>query len=172
MGRRTDGEHIRSLTRRTRETIRGVAIRSSVIVGFPGETDEEFRELLSFIREGNVDHLGVFEYSPEPGTPAFSLAGRVEQDIASARARVLIETMEELTEARGRSMLESEMVVLVDSAGGACEGRPAVARTTGQAWEMDGTVCVESDKPGPAAGDFVRVKVTGVAGFDLNATLV
>ena len=172
MGRRTDGERIRSLARRTRETIPGVAIRSSVIVGFPGETDEEFGELLSFIRDGNVDHLGVFEYSPEPGTPAFSLAGRVEQDIASARARVLIETMEELTEARGRSMVGNEMVVLVDSAGAACEGRPAVARTTGQAWEMDGTVCVESDKSGPAAGDFVRVKVIGVAGFDLNATLV
>jgi ribosomal protein S12 methylthiotransferase len=172
MGRRTNGDHIRSLVRRTRETIPGVAIRSSVIVGFPGETDEEFGELLSFIREGNVDNLGVFEYSPEPGTPAFSLLGRVERDVASARARVLIETMEELTEARGRSMLESEMVVLVDSGGAAREGRPAIARTTGQAWEMDGTVRVEADESGPAAGEFVRVKVTGVAGFDLNATLV
>ena len=172
MGRRTNGEHIRSLVRRTRETIPGVAIRSSVIVGFPGETDDEFGELLSFIREGNVDHLGVFEYSPEPGTPAFSLAGRVRQDTVSARARVLIETMEELTEARGRSMLDREMVVLVDSAGDFREGRPTVARTTGQAWEMDGTVRVKADDSGPAAGEFVRVKVTGGAGFDLNATLV
>ena len=172
MGRRTNGEHIRSLVRRARETIPGVTIRSSVIAGFPGETNEEFSELLSFIREGNVDHLGVFEFSPEPGTPAFSLAGRVQRSIASARARVLIETMEELTETRGRSMLESETVVLVDSGGAACEGRPAVARTTGQAWEMDGTVFVEADESGPAAGDFVRVRVTGVAGFDLNATLV
>jgi tRNA A37 methylthiotransferase MiaB len=80
--------------------------------------------------------------------------------------------MEELTEARGRSMVGNEMIVLVDSAGAACEGRPTVARTAGQAWEMDGTVCVEPDKSGPGAGDFVRVKVTGVAGFDLNATLV
>jgi len=172
MGRRTDGEHIRSLVRRTREAIPGVAIRSSVIVGFPGETDDEFDELLSFVRERNVDHLGVFEYSPEPGTPAFSLEGRVQRDIASARARVLIETMEELTEDRGRRMLESEMVVLVDSAGKVCEGRPAVARTAGQAWEMDGAVYVEADASGPAAGEFVRVKVTDVAGFDLKATLV
>ncbi|MEA3409105.1 MAG: MiaB/RimO family radical SAM methylthiotransferase, partial [Candidatus Eisenbacteria bacterium] len=171
MGRRTDGDHIRSIARRVREAIPGVSIRSSAIVGFPGETDEEFGELLSFIRDGHVDHLGVFEYSPEPGTHACSLAGRVEPDVASARARALIETMEELTEARGRSMVGSEMVVLVDSAGAPCEGRPAVARTTGQAWEMDGTVCVESDDSGPAAGDFVRVKVTDVAGFDLNATL-
>ncbi len=172
MGRGTNGEHIRSLARRTRETIPGVAIRSSVIVGFPGEPDEEFGELLSFIREGSVDHLGVFEYSPEPGTPACSLAGRVERDVASARARLLIETMEELTESRGRSMLGSEMVVLVDSAGAACEGRPAAARTTGQAWEMDGAVYVEAAESGPAAGDFVRGRGTGVAGFDLNAALV
>jgi len=172
MGRRTNGEHIRSLVRRTRETIPEVAIRSSVIVGFPGETDDEFGELLSFVQEGNVDHLGVFEYSPEPGTPAFSLAERVPQDTASARARVLIETMEELTEARGRSMLQSEVVVLVDNPGAVCEGRPAVARTTGQAWEMDGTVYVETGQSVPEAGEFVRVKVTGVTGFDLNATLV
>ena len=172
MGRRTDGEHIRSLVGRARDAIPGISIRSSVIVGFPGETDEEFDELLSFIRDGNVDHLGVFEYSPEPGTPAFSLPGRVETVTASARARVLIETMKELTEVRGRRMLGTETEVLVDSAGAACEGRPAIARTAGLAWEMDGTVLVETDSSGrPEPGDFVRVKVTGAAGFDLTAVL-
>lgn len=172
MGRRTDGERIRSLVRRTRDVIPGVSIRSSVMVGFPGETDEEFGELLSFIRDGNVDHLGVFEYSPEPGTSAFSLPGRVKADTASARARVLIETMEELTEARGRNMLGTEAEVLVDSAGSASEGRPAVARTAGHAWETDGTILVEPDGSGPETGDFVRVRVTGVAGFDLTAALL
>ncbi len=171
MGRRTDGERIRSLVRRTRDTIPGISIRSSVMVGFPGETDEEFGELLAFIRDGNVDHLGVFEYSPEPGTSAFSLSGRVQADTASARARVLVETMEELTEARGRSMLGDEVEVLVDSAGAVAEGRAVVARTAGQAWEMDGTVLVEADDSGPETGDFVLVRVTGVAGFDLTATL-
>jgi len=171
MGRRTDGERIRSLVRQTRDTIPGISIRSSVMVGFPGETDEEFGELLAFIRDGNVDHLGVFEYSPEPGTSAFSLSGRVQADTASARARVLVETMEELTEACGRSMLGDEVEVLVDSAGAAAEGRAVVARTAGQAWEMDGTVLVEADDSGPETGDFVLVEVTGVAGFDLTATL-
>jgi ribosomal protein S12 methylthiotransferase len=171
MGRRTNGEHIRSLVRRAREAVPGVSIRSSVIVGFPGETDEEFRELLLFIRDGNVDHLGVFEYSPEPGTPAFSLPGRVETGTASARARILIETMEALTEVRGRAMIGSEMEVLVDSAGAPGKGQPAVARTAGQAWEMDGTILVEPGSSGPRAGDFVRVRVAGAAGFDLTAVL-
>ena len=142
------------------------------MVGFPGETDEEFGELLSFIRDGNVDHLGVFEYSPEPGTSAFSLPGVVKAEVASARARVLVETMEELTEARGRNMLGTEVEVLVDSAGSASEGRPAVARTAGQAWEMDGTVLIEPGGSEPETGDLVRVRLTGVAGFDLTATLV
>ncbi len=172
MGRRTSGEQIRSLVQRAREALPGVSIRSSAIVGFPGETDEEFGELLSFIRDGNVDHLGVFEYSPEPGTPAFHLPGRVEASTASTRALLLVETMKELTEIRGQRMLGTETVVLVDSAGAPCEGRAAIARTTGLAWEMDGTVLVKPDSSGrPEPGEFVRVKVVGATGFDLTAVL-
>jgi ribosomal protein S12 methylthiotransferase len=172
MGRRTSGEQIRSLVQRAREALPGVSIRSSAIVGFPGETDEEFGELLSFVRDGNVDHLGVFEYSPEPGTPAFRLPGRVEASTVSTRARLLVETMKELTEVRGQRMLGTETEVLVDSAGAPCEGRPAIARTTGLAWEMDGTVLVKPDSSGrPEPGEFVRVKVVGATGFDLTAVL-
>ncbi|MFH1690158.1 MAG: 30S ribosomal protein S12 methylthiotransferase RimO [Candidatus Eisenbacteria bacterium] len=171
MGRGTDGEHIRSLISRVREAVPGVSIRSSVMVGFPDETDAEFQELLAFVRQGNVDHLGVFEYSPEPGTPAFSLPGRIEAETASVRARAIIETMEGLTEARGQNMIGREVTILIDSSGSAEEGRPAVGRTSGQAWEMDGEVLVEPDDQSPAEGDFARVKVTGVAGFDLTARI-
>jgi ribosomal protein S12 methylthiotransferase len=145
MGRLTDGRHIRALIDRVRETVRGISIRSSVMVGFPGETEAEFVELLDFVRAGNVDHLGVFEYSPEPGTAAFTMHGRVDADVASERAEALVDAMERLTEERGRSMIGSEVTVMIDDRGSVVDERPAVARTAGQAWEMDGVVLVEPD---------------------------
>jgi ribosomal protein S12 methylthiotransferase len=169
MGRRTDGDHIRSLIGRVREAVPGVSIRSSVMVGFPDETEDEFQELLEFVRRGSVDHLGVFEYSPEPGTPAFSLHGRVGAETTSVRARAIVEAMEELTEARGRRMVGHEVTVLVDSAGSVEEDRPAVGRTAGQAWEMDGEVLIDQAGRGLDEGCFASVEVTGVAGFDLTA---
>jgi ribosomal protein S12 methylthiotransferase len=172
MGRRTDGEHIRSLIARVRETVSDVSIRSSVMVGFPGETEGEFQELFEFVRQGNVDYLGVFEYSPEPGTPAFSLPGNVEAETASERARAIVETMERLTEARTRDMIGRAVTVLIDTPGSVETKRRAVGRTSGQAWEMDGEVLIEPAGRGLEEGCFARVEVTGGAGFDLKARLV
>ncbi len=172
MGRLTDGEHIRSLIGRAREAVPGVSIRSSVMVGFPGETEAEFQELLAFVREGNVDHLGVFEFSPEPGTPAFSLSGLIDEETAFDRASAIVEAMEALTGARTLAMIGSEITVLVDEQGSVAEGRSAVGRTSGQAWEMDGTVLVEPTDRDLQEGRFARVEVTGAAGFDLRGRLV
>jgi len=171
MGRHTDGRYIRSLFERIRRAVPGVSIRSSAMVGFPGETESEFQELLEFVRAGNVDYLGVFEYSPEPGTSAFSLPGRVEADAATARARAIVEAMEELAESRGRALVGHRTEVLIDEAGSTEESRPALGRTSGQAWEMDGIVLVEPLEDGPEAGHFASVRVTGVDGFDLTAEL-
>jgi ribosomal protein S12 methylthiotransferase len=171
MGRRTDGRHIRRLFERIRREVPGIAIRSSAMVGFPGETDAEFRELLDFVLEGNVDHLGVFEYSPEPGTAAHSLPDRVDPATAAGRARQLIGTMEELTAERSRSMTGSEVTVMVDEPASVEDGLPAIGRTAGQAWEMDGVVIIDASEELPSAGGFARVRVTGAAGFDLTAEL-
>jgi ribosomal protein S12 methylthiotransferase len=170
MGRRTSGDHIRSLIGRMRETIPDISIRSSVMVGFPGETEDDFLGLLEFVRAGNVDHLGVFEYSPEPGTPAFSMPGRVDARAASERAVAIVDAMETLTEKRGRDMVGREVTVLIDNPGSAADDRPSVGRTAGQAWEMDGVVLVEPGGAASRAGDFERVRVTGAVGFDLTAT--
>ncbi len=165
MGRGIDGAGIRSLLERARRTVPGLTVRSSVMVGFPGEGEEEFEELLSFVKEGHIEHLGVFEFSPEPGTPAAGMRPEVPREVASARAKLLIETMEALAAARGRRLLGSRATVLVDVA-----ADKVLGRTAGQAWEMDGHVVIE----GPHAdilreGEFAEVTFERAAGFDLVA---
>jgi ribosomal protein S12 methylthiotransferase len=172
MGRGVSGDRIRELIGRARETIPGVSIRTSVIVGFPGETAAEFEELASFIAEGDIDHLGVFEYSPEPGTRAFDLTGHVPDGTSRARAIELVKTMEELTEKRGLAARGSTRVVLVDRTAPGSAEWVAAGRTEGQAWETDGEVLIESSGRQPSAGDFVNVRVTGAQGFDLEGVLV
>jgi ribosomal protein S12 methylthiotransferase len=162
MGRGIDGEGVRSVLALVRDRVPGVAIRSSVMVGFPGETDEEFEELLDLVAGGALDHLGVFEFSPEPGTEAHAFAPRVPREVASARARLLIETMEELSATRARRRVGELVTVLVDS--------DRAARTAGQAWDTDGAVLWEAGAASPpAAGTFARARITGGAGFDLRA---
>jgi ribosomal protein S12 methylthiotransferase len=169
MGRHTDGRHVRSLFERIRRVVPGVSIRSSAMVGFPGETEDEFQELLDFVRGGNVDYLGVFEYSPEPGTVAFSLPERVEHEVATARARAIVEAMQEVTESRGRALVGRPATVLIDEVVASGGSRQAVGRTAGQAWEMDGIVLVEHAGSELEEGDFAPVRVTGADGFDLRA---
>lgn len=166
MGRRTDGDGIRRLLDRVRAMVPGVSIRSSVIVGFPGETEQEFEELRAFVAAGAVDHLGVFEYSPEQGTPAFALPDRVDRETSSRRAAEIVRTMEELSERRGAALVGSERTVLIDEAGSGT--RPAVGRTAGQAWELDGVVLVSTGTDGLEVGSFASVCITGASGFDLE----
>lgn len=162
MGRGTDGEEVRSVLARARERIHRVAIRSSVMVGFPGETDAEFEELFELVAAGAFDHLGVFEFSPERGTRAHALAPRVPRELASARAELLIQTMEDLTARRARDRVGETVTVLADS--------ERTARTAGQAWETDGVVLWETrGAPTPEAGAFATARITGAAGFDLTA---
>ncbi len=169
MGRRTSGSEILQLIERIRSQIPEISIRSSVIVGFPGETAEDFEELVSFIREGMIEHLGIFEYSPEPGTRAAGFEGQVSSETASARARLLILEMEGLARRRARRLKGVRMRVLVDSV-----AETATARTPGQAWEIDSVVQI-SLHPGsvrPTPGAFVDVAITGGDEFDLSAELI
>jgi ribosomal protein S12 methylthiotransferase len=162
MGRGIDGRGVRSLFERVRGRIPGVSIRSSVMVGFPGETDDEFEELLDFVEGGAVDHLGVFEFSPEGGTRAYALPDPIPGSVASARARLLIEIMEEATSARALARVGEIVTVLADSA--------RSARTEGQAWETDGVVLwADGATEKPPAGSFALARITGRLGFDLTA---
>lgn len=166
MGRKITGRQIRMLVEGLRRTVPGVTIRSSVMVGFPGEGEAEFGELLGFIAEGNLDYLGIFEFSPEPETPAFEMRPRVPRDIATARAMIIMKTMQELAARHGRSMLGQEVDVMVDSV-----SPEVVGHTAEQAWEMDGAIRIRNEPTGRplSPGAFVRARIVEVSGFDLVA---
>ena len=165
MGRRTDGAGIRRLLERIREVIPDVTVRSSVIVGFPGESEEEFEALLEFLAEGHVDHLGVFEYSPEPGTRARDMPDQVPGEVAALRAERLMNLAHEMAVARGRAAVGTEVVALVDD--------ERSGRTWGQAWETDGALFwTPGANPAPEPGTFVRARIVGVRDFDLEAEIV
>ncbi len=166
MGRGTDGDHIRGLLRRVRERVPGVWIRSSVMVGFPGETDRDFDELRDLVASGAIDHLGVFEFSPEEGTRAALLGEQIPREVASARACELIELTEALAVERGTTLAGRRLTVLID------EVTPdeVTGRHAGQAWELDGVVRIPHT-PDARRGDLIEVDITGPAGFDLEGSI-
>ncbi len=166
MGRGTSGAHIRSLLKRVRDRITDVWIRSSVIVGFPGETEADFDELRDFIASGVIHHLGVFEFSPEEGTRAALLSDQVPHEVASARARELIELTESLAVARGTALAGRTLTLLVDEA----DEQGVTGRHAGQGWELDGIVRTPPT-PGVGRGDMVDVEITGPLGFDLGGSI-
>lgn len=160
MGR--GGPDVRAVLERIKEGIPGVTIRSSVMVGFPGETEKEFNELLEFLAAGIVDYAGVFEFSPEPGTRAASLAGEIDAGTAHRRAERVVATMEAVARHRAAEAAGRDLAVLVDS--------DSCGRTAGQAWELDGRVLFERNSGRtPAPGEIWSVRVTGPSGFDLRA---
>lgn len=168
MRRRSDGGTVRSVLARIRDRLPGATIRSTVMVGFPGESERDFEELLEFVRSGAIDHLGVFEFSPEEGTDAASMLEQVPADVARERAERVMAAAEVLAEARAQALAGREETVIVDAAGDS-EGE-TLARTGGQAWETDGRTIVTGRVPeGAVRGSLLRALVTGGRGFDLSA---
>ncbi len=166
MGRGTDGAHIKALLSRVRDRVPDIWIRSSVIVGFPGETEEDFRELRDLVGSGVIEHLGVFEFSPEDGTRAALLPDQVPREVASERARDLIALTESLAKARGKALAGRRLTALIDDV--APEG--ITGRHAGQAWELDGVIHIPLAS-GVERGDMVDVEVTGPRDFDLEGRI-
>jgi ribosomal protein S12 methylthiotransferase len=158
MQRETDGAHIRGLIRRMRAGIPGLTIRTTFIVGFPGETEEDFEELLEFLREARFDRVGVFRYSREEGTKAAKLEGQIPDDVRQSRWERAMALLRELSAERLKAMVGKRLRVLVES--------PGVARGEGDAMEIDGTVAVPKSLP---VGEFAEVTVTGAHEYDLVA---
>jgi len=161
MGRRVTREKVEALLGRLRD-VSGLAIRTTFIVGFPGESEAEFSELLSFVEAFRFEALGVFEFSPEPGTPAARLGGAVDAAVAADRARRVMLAQRKIALAANRRRRGQRLDVLVDgdTAAGQCIGRHA-----GQAPDIDG-VCIFT-RP-HKAGEIVRAKVVGSDGYDLR----
>jgi ribosomal protein S12 methylthiotransferase len=164
MGRRYGPDEVVSLLHRLRARIPGIYLRTSLIVGFPGETAAAFRRLLRFVAEARWDFLGVFAYSREEGTPAYSMASQVPERVKAERARQVRDAQADILAARNRALVGEQIEVLVEAA--PARGR-AVGRHRGQAPDVDGTVILSGYR-GPPSG-LCRARVTGACEWDLLA---
>src|SRR5262249_7003671 len=148
-----------------RSAVPGVTIRTTVLVGFPGESDAAFDNLMTFVEDVRFDRLGVFTYSPEDGTPAPQFADQVSPQGAAERAATVQECQDRIAWDRQRQLVGTVQEVLVD---GRSED-PAFAwegRTAGQAPEIDGVVYLRGRFE---SGRFARVRVTEAQGYELVA---
>jgi len=157
------------LLSRFRAAMPEVAIRTTIIVGFPGETEGEFRALCDFVSEARFDHLGVFAYSHEEGTPAFALEDDVPAEVKEERRGRLMELQQGIAFRRNAARVGTRAELLVEGAHPETE-HLLVGRTRGQALDVDGQVLVNDGSAPP--GSFATVEFTDTAGYDLVGRIV
>ena len=155
---------LRELLAGIRSAVPGIALRTTLIVGYPAEGEREFEELLEFVREGHFDRMGVFTYSQEEGTTAHPLGDPVPQSVKEARRDAIMEAQREISRERNERLVGRTLKVLIDSA----EGGTATGRTEWDAPEVDNEVTVE-DAAGFSAGEFYDVTIVGSEAYDLFA---
>ncbi len=156
MQRETGTEHIENLIARIRAGIPGIAIRTTFIVGFPGETEEEFEFLLDFIKRTRFERLGVFKYSQEEGSKAAKLEGQLPPKVKDARLRKAMKLQQRIARENSEAQVGRVVRALVD--------QPNVARGHADAPDIDGRILLSREAP---VGDFVDVRITGAQIYDL-----
>ena len=159
---------VRDLVERLRAQPNYIHLRTTMLVGHPGETEAAFQRLYQFVEEGQIDHLGVFPWSREDGTPSALLPGRVDPEEAEERRLALMELQEEIRQARQEAMIGREIEVLVEGISEESEFL-LEGRHEGQAPGIDGKVILTDGSAEP--GDFVRARVTQAEAHDLVATM-
>lgn len=164
MRRGTTRESTRRLIQKLRKQIPDLAIRTTFIVGYPGETEKEFRELTDFLEEARFERLGIFTYSPEAGSLAAKLAGQVPDKIKRKRFETAMVLQQKISRENNRRFLGKTFEVLVEGPEEGKRGRMA-GRTYMDAPEVDGTIYVEA--PGIKPGEFVWVKINETREYDL-----
>ncbi len=165
MGRQGDGEAHLALLERARLILPGVAVRSTFIAGFPGETEADFDELLAFVREAGLAVGGVFVFDPQEGTPAATLPGRPPAEVAAGRAAALAAAIERAAAPFWEAQVGRRVEVLVER--GCRAGGEALGRVAAQAPDIDGRTYVSGGRM--RRGDLVEAMVTQTLGFDLAA---
>ena len=169
MNRRTCAEDIYRMIERVRERVPGIFIRTSLMVGFPGETEEDFQMLEDFVKRGWIDHLGVFSYSHEEGAPSYRLQDDVTPEEKEERKKRLYEIQLEFSKNRLDELLGQEVEVLVEGLHPESE-HLYIGRHEGQAPDIDNHVIINEGHVAP--GKFHRVKITETAGLDLVGSVV
>lgn len=169
MGRRTSKEELVHIISRLREEIPDITLRTTLITGFPGETQEQHEELMDFVDEMEFDRLGVFTYSPEEGTPAASMPDQIEESIKEDRRAELMELQQEIAFEQAEDMVGKEVLVMIE--GKVADENAYVGRTYKDAPNVDGLIFVNTDAE-LMSGDFAKVKVTGACEYDLIGELM
>lgn len=169
MGRRTSGEDLEEIIGKLRREIPDIAIRTTLITGFPGETKEQHEELMDFVDQMEFDRLGVFTYSPEEGTPAAGMEGQVPEEVKEDRQAELMELQQEIAFDLAEDMIGREVLVMIE--GKVADENAYVGRTYKDAPNVDGLIFVNTDEE-LMSGDLARVKVTGAAEYDLIGELM
>lgn len=162
MARRTNKETIVGIIEKLRKKIPGIAVRTSLIVGFPGETEEDFNELCSFLKDYKLDNVGVFKYSKEEGTPAANMVNQVDEDIKSHRQEALMLIQKNVVEDLNKLKISKVYDTIIEGR----KGKFFIGRSSEMAPEIDGTILINSTE-NIKKGDMVKVKITEALEYDL-----
>lgn len=169
MGRRTSKEQLVEIIGKLRKEIPDIAIRTTLVTGFPGETQEQHEELMEFVDEMEFDRLGVFTYSPEEDTPAAEMPDQIPEDVKEDRQAELMELQQEIAFDLAEEMIGREVLVMIE--GKVADENAYVGRTYKDAPNVDGLIFVESEEE-LMSGDFARVRITGALEYDLMGEII
>ena len=168
MGRRTSKQELIDIIGKLRKEIPDIVLRTTLITGFPGETEEDHEELKEFVDEMEFDRLGVFTYSPEENTPAVEMADQVPEEVKEERRDELMELQQEISYDRGQDRIGQELLVMIE--GKVADESAYIGRTYGDAPKVDGYIFVQTGEL-LMTGDFAKVRVTGALEYDLIGVL-
>ena len=169
MGRKTSKAQLVEIIEKLRKEIPDISLRTTLITGFPGETQEQHEELKDFVDEMEFDRLGVFTYSPEEDTPAATMTEQIPEEVKEDRQAELMELQQEIAFDLAEDMVGREVLVMIE--GKVADENAYVGRTYKDAPNVDGLIFINTDEE-LMSGDFVRVRVTGALEYDLIGELI
>ncbi len=169
MGRKTDSISLNKIINKLRERIPDIVIRTTLIAGFPGETDADYNNLLEFVKESQFDRLGVFSYSREEGTKAYDMDNQIYNEVKDFRRDKIMEIQQAISTANNEKLIGQELDVFIE--GKLVDDNVYIGRTYRDAPEVDGLFFLNSDRV-LNSGDFVRGKVTSFNEYDLIGEII
>jgi ribosomal protein S12 methylthiotransferase len=171
MKRKTSKEDIISTVQKLRKEIPGIIIRTSLMVGFPGETEEQFDELKAFIKQYPLDNIGIFKYSNEEGSSAYNLEGQIEEAVKDSRFKELMSVQEKIVKKRSKAWIGKQIEVMLEGYHPETD-LLMTGRFYGQCPEIDGMVILNDHQNAKAFGKLHKVEITDVAGYDLIGSVI
>ena len=169
MGRRTSKQELIDIVQKLRKEIPDICLRTTLITGFPGETQEQHEEVMEFIDTLEFDRLGAFTYSPEEDTPAATFEDQIDEEVKEDRQADIMELQEEIAFDKAEDMIGREVLVMIE--GKVADENAYVGRTYRDAPNVDGLIFINTDVE-LISGDFAKVKVTGALDYDLIGELI